>query len=77
MNLPQVLNFVFIAYSKVDKYKWFSVFFLIMSFFLIPATIYGLSLINTVLLYLVLCLLLLLTVLGVLITFLQRHRRNW
>merc|ERR1712032_931507 len=49
--------------QKVDKYKWFSVFFLIMSFFVIPATIYGLSL--------------LITILGGLITFLQKHRRNW
>ena len=63
--------------SKVEKYKWFSVFFLIMSFFVIPAAIYGLSLINTVLLYLVLCTLLLLAILGLLITFVQRHKPNW
>ena len=61
----------------MEKYKWFSVFFLIMSFFVIPAAIYGLSLINTVLLYLVLCSLLLLAILGLLITFVQRHKPNW
>ena len=57
--------------SKVEKYKWFSVFYLILSFFLIPAAIYGLSLINTVLLYIVVTLSTSLTSLCILINHLQ------
>ena len=48
-----------------------SVFYLILSFFLIPAAIYGLSLINTVLLYIVVTLFTSLTCLCILITHLQ------
>ena len=57
--------------SKVEKYKWFSVFYLILSFFLIPAAIYGLSLINTLLLYTVVTLFTSLTCLCILVTHLQ------
>lgn len=71
--------------SKVLKYKWFSIFYLIMSFLLIPLFIYALSLLNTVLLYIVVlasCLLIL--VCGI-ISFLQSSKprllpkrlRNW
>ena len=57
--------------SKVEKYKWFSVFYLILSFFLIPAAIYGLSLINTVVLVLVITLFTFLTCLCILVNHLQ------
>ena len=39
--------------SKVIKYKWFSIFSLIFSFFLGPLVIYVLSLVNSILLYII------------------------
>merc|ERR1712243_90025 len=57
--------------SKVEKYKWFSLFYLILSFILLPLIIYGLSLINTILLYVCVCLSFTLLVLVILINILQ------
>jgi len=60
--------------SKVEKYKWFSIFYLVTSFFLIPLAIYGLSLINTVVLYIVVTLVTSLTCLSFILTHLQVTR---
>ena len=59
---------------KVEKYKWFSIFYLVTSFFLIPLAIYGLSLINTVVLYIVVTLVTSLTCLSFILTHLQVTR---
>jgi sodium-dependent phosphate cotransporter len=56
---------------RVLKYKWFSIFYLILSFFLIPAIIYGLSNINTFLLYIVICVVCSMFALCILLTYLQ------
>ena len=60
--------------SKVLQYKWFSIFYLIMSFFIIPLIILCLSLINTVLLYIITCLSCLLLALVILVNFLQSSK---
>ena len=62
------------VYNKVEKYKWFSIFYLVTSFFLIPLAIYGLSLINTVVLYIVVTLVTSLTCLSFILTHLQVTR---
>ena len=66
-------SFHFLVY-KVEKYKWFSIFYLGTSFFLIPLAIYGLSLINTVVLYIVVTLVTSLTCLSFILTHLQLTR---
>ena len=66
-------SFHFLIY-KVEKYKWFSIFYLVTSFFLIPLAIYGLSLINTVVLYIVVTLVTSLTCLSFILTHLQVTR---
>ena len=66
-------SFHFLVY-KVEKYKWFSIFYLVTSFFLIPLAIYGLSLINTVVLYIVVTLVTSLTCLSFILTHLQVTR---
>ena len=71
--------------SRVLKYKWFAIFYLMMSFFLIPISIYALSVINTILLYVVVVFSCLLLFVISIINFLQsskprmlpKRMRNW
>ena len=72
--LSLFLLFSLFGLFKVEKYKWFSIFYLATSFFLIPLAIYGLSLINTVVLYIVVTLVTSLTCLSFILTHLQLTR---
>lgn len=68
---------LFIARSfgrKVIKYKWFSIFYLILSFFLGPLVIFGLSLLNTILMYTIVVTFVSCLVCVILINFLQEHK---
>ena len=56
---------------KVIKYKWLSIFYLILSFFLGPLLIFGLSLVNTYLMYILVITIISILVLVIFINFLQ------
>jgi len=60
--------------SKVVKYKWFSIFYLLVSFILLPMIIYVSSLTNLIFLYVLVTLFCLLVVLVVIINYLQETR---
>jgi len=59
---------------KVIKYKWFSIFYLILSFFLGPIIIFGLSITNTLLMYVLVVTFVSGLVFVIFINFLQEHK---
>ena len=68
---------LFIARSfgrNIIKYKCFSIFYLILSFFLGPLVIFGLSLLNTILMYTIVVTFVVCLVCVILINFLQEHK---
>ena len=62
--------------GKVLQYKWFFALYLITSFILLPVTIYGLSLINTVLLYIVVSITCAVGISAVTLNYLQLHHKS-
>ena len=59
--------------SKVVHYKWFSVFYLFAAIILLPLLLVGLSLLNTILLYIIVTLLTGILVFVELVNYLQRN----
>ena len=62
--------------SKVLQYNWFFALYLITSFILLPVIIYGLSLINTVLLYIVVSVTCAVGISAVTLNHLQIHHKS-
>jgi len=60
--------------EKAVKYKWFSIFYIVSSFFFLPLMIYGLSLVNALLVYVVSASIFLITLIVVTINYLQEKR---
>merc|ERR1711976_1005997 len=60
--------------EKAVKYKWFSIFYILTSFFLLPLVFYGLSLIHTVLVYAFSIIIVLLFISVITINYLQEKK---
>ena len=62
--------------SKVDKYKWFPVLYMIISFVLLPVFLYELSTLNTYMLYVVVSVIVILMAVVVLVNYMQTYHMS-
>lgn len=62
--------------NKAVKYKWFSIFYIVASFFLLPLAFYGLSLIDTILMEIISGLVLFIILFVILVNYMQEHHEK-